>query len=166
MEESPVQKQFLESYDELSEAIFRHCFFRVSDRELALDLMQESFLKTWKYLSKGNDINDVRAFVYRVANNLVIDHYRKKKTISLDSITEDVNFQPTDNSFEDIISESEFNTVMRYVNDLDEPYKQAIIMKYIDGLPPQEIAEIIGESPNNVSVRIVRGLEKIRSKMK
>lgn len=167
MLDQALQRQFLESYDELSDAIFKHCFFRVSDREVALDLMQESFLKTWQYLSKGNDIHDVKAFVYRVANNMIIDYYRKKKSVSLESITEkeDSAFQPSDQSFENILSESELNQVMRFINDLEEPYRQAVVMRHIDGLSPQEIAEIIGESANNVSVRVARGLEKIRDKM-
>lgn len=167
-EQNSVQKQFLESYDELSDAIFRHCFFRVSNREVALDLMQDTFMKTWSYLQKGNDIQDVKAFLYKVANNLVIDYYRKKKTASLESLTEneESNFEPSDNSYLGIVSESEFNLVLKKVEALEEPYRQAVIMRYVDGLAPQEIAEIIGESANNVSVRIVRGLEKLREQMK
>jgi len=167
-EQNSVQKQFLESYGELSEAIFRHCFFRVSDREVAVDLMQETFLKTWKHLQGGNDIYDIKAFLYKVTNNLIIDHYRKKKSVSLESLTEgeDSNFEPTDDSYQDITSKAEVNLIMGKIAELEEPYRQAVIMRYVDGLPPKEIAEIIGETANNVSVRIVRGLEQLREKIK
>lgn len=167
-EKNTVEKQFLGSYDELADAIFRHCFFRVSDRDTALDLMQDTFLKTWKYIQKGNDIEDVRAFVYKVASNLIIDFYRKKKTTSLESITEseDSTFQPTDDSYQNIVSNSELNLALESIQELQEPYREAIVMRYIDGLTPKEIAEILGEKPNNISVRIVRGLEKLKEKIK
>lgn len=163
-----IEKQFIESYDELSDAVFRHCFFRVSDREVALDLMQETFTKTWRHIQKGNDIHDVRAFVYRVANNMIIDYYRKKKSLSLDKLSEDEesSFEPTDDSYEKIVSDAESREVREFVAELEEPYRQAVTLRYIDGLPPQDIAEIVGESANNVSVRITRGLEKLREKMK
>ena len=166
-EQQSLQQQFIESYDVLSDAIFKHCFFRVSDRDVALDLMQETFMKTWRYLQEGKDIHDVRAFLYKVANNLIIDFYRKKKSVSLDEITEgdENSFQPTDDSFEEIFSKAELQQIMKMIQNLEEPYRQAIIMRYIDGLSPQEIAEIIGESANNISVRITRGLEKIREQM-
>ena len=166
MENPSLQKQFLEAYDELSESIFRHCFFRVSNREEALDITQEVFIKTWVYLSKGNDIQDVRAFLYKVANNRIIDHYRKKKTFSLDDILEREEnvWEPHDEglSKDRMLHQAEIAQVLLYIDKLDEPYRQVVIMRYIDGLPPQEIADIVGETPNNVSVRINRGISKLK----
>ena len=52
--------------------------------------------------------------------------------------------------------------VMKTLNKLDPKYRQAVAMRYIDNLSPKEIAEAIGETENNVSVRIHRGLEQIR----
>ena len=70
------------------DAIFRHCYFRVFDRERARDLVQETFLKTWEYLTRGHDIENIRAFLYRVATNLIIDDSRRKKEISLEQLSE------------------------------------------------------------------------------
>lgn len=164
MEEKTVQQQFIESYDELSDAIFRHCYFRVSDREIALDLMQDAFTKTWRHLQKGNDIYDARAFLYKVTNNLIIDYYRKKKSISLEQLTEDEEnpFQPPDNAHEQMIIQAELSKAMEVLNKLEEPYRQAVTLRYVDGLSPKEIAEIVGESANNISVRINRGIEKLK----
>ena len=167
LEQNSLQKQFVESYDELSEVIFRHCFFRVSNREVALDLTQDSFAKTWQYLHKGNDIEDVKAFVYRVANNLVIDYYRKKKSSSLDALTdsEESPLQPTDDSHEQIVHAAEVGRVTKVLQKVEEPYRQAVTLRHIDGLSPKEIAELTGETANTVSVRINRGLEKLQQLM-
>jgi len=166
-EQNSLQKQFVESYDELSEVIFRHCFFRVSNREVALDLTQDAFVKTWKYLQKGNDIEDVKAFVYRVANNLVIDYYRKKKSSSLEALTdrEEVSFQPTDDSHEQVVHIAEVEQVMKVLEHVEEPYRQAVVLRHVDGLSPREIAELTGETANTISVRVSRGLEKLQRLM-
>ena len=164
MEEKTVQQQFIESYDELSDAIFRHCYFRVSNREVALDLMQDAFAKTWRHLQKGNDIYDARAFLYKVTNNLIIDYYRKKKSVSLEYLTENEErpFQPPDNAHEQMLFEAELSEALKMLNKLEEPYRQAVTLRYVDGLSPKEIAEIVGENANNVSVRINRGISKLK----
>ena len=81
-----IMEQFTKAYDELSDAIFRHCWFRIGDRERAKDLMQETFTKSWQYISRGEKVDNLKAFLYRVANNLIIDEYRKKKELSLDNL--------------------------------------------------------------------------------
>ena len=70
---------FKQAYEDHKDEIFRHCYFHTFDRELAKDLLQETFLKTWEYIVAGNDIENVRAFLYRVATNLVINAAKKKK---------------------------------------------------------------------------------------
>lgn len=165
VEDNSLQKQFVESYDEFADDIFKHCFFRVSDRELALDMMQETFTKVWKYVSSGKDIHNIRAFLYKVANNIVIDYYRKKKEVSLEKMEErsEVPFQIEDTgSGERILEESEIKIITEWIGKIDEPYKQAVTLRYIDGLSIDEIAEIVGESNNNVSVRINRGVKKLK----
>jgi DNA-directed RNA polymerase specialized sigma24 family protein len=79
MDKEETKQAFIALYDSLSSAIFRHCFFRLSSRERALEISQEAFLKVWEYFSRGTDIKNPTALVYRVVNNLIIDEYRRKK---------------------------------------------------------------------------------------
>ena len=53
MDKEETKQAFIALYDELSSAIFRHCFFRLSSRERALEISQEAFLKVWEYFDKG-----------------------------------------------------------------------------------------------------------------
>jgi DNA-directed RNA polymerase specialized sigma24 family protein len=71
--------EFIALYDEMADQLFRHCFFKLSNRELALDLVQETFSRTWEYISSGKEVNNIKGFLFKVANNLIIDEYRKKK---------------------------------------------------------------------------------------
>ena len=156
-----MEEEFIKSYDELADVLFRHCYFRLSDRERAKDVVQETFIRTWDYVKKGKDITNLKAFLYRVANNLIIDEYRKKKELSLDVLQED-GFDPGVDETGAIQSVSEGKYALAALAKIDPSYRQVIIMRYIDDLSPKEISLILGESENAVSVRIHRGLKRAR----
>lgn len=155
--------RFLEAYDSLSDAIFKHCYFRVYDREKAKDLTQECFLRAWECLAEGQDILNLKAFIFRIARNLVIDHSRKAKPVSLDDLL-DVGFAvPSALGSESILREVDASLLMAHLHRMEEPYREALMLRYLEGLGPQEIAEVCGEKENAVSVRINRGLKKLRA---
>jgi len=156
-----VENQFLAAHDTFSDAIFRHCLFKVSDRELALDLTQEVFTRAWKYISGGNKVDNIKAFLYRVANNLVIDEYRKKKGVSLDRLMDD-GFDVATGEEKRTMDIIDGRQAIALLEKIDEKYRQVILMRYVDGLLPKEIALILHESENSISVRINRGLKKAK----
>ena len=157
------EKKLLGAYDLYADALFRHCYFRLYDRELAKDVVQDVFMRAWEYTTANNEIVNMRAFLYRTANNLVIDTFRKQKTYSLDELKEK-GFDPKDESADtsrivDIISGKE---VLQVLHRLEEPYRAVVVMRYIDNLLPREIAIVLGESENAVSVRIHRAIKKVK----
>lgn len=157
------EKKFLKAYDDFADAIFRHCYFRVYDQERARDLMQDTFIKTWEYLARGNEIENLRAFLYRVANNLIIDNARKKKPVSLESMQEK-GFQPTAKDTPSAQTRIDAKMTLALLARIDKKYRDIIIMRYIDELSPKEIADITGETQNNVSVRLHRALGMLRKR--
>ncbi len=161
MKERELNEQFIKIYDELADAIFRHCFFRISDREKARDMMQDTFMKTWKYLASGGEIQNMKAFLYRTANNLLIDEYRRKKTDSLD-ILQEAGFDPAGETADKTINLAEAKNAIGAMQKLDEKYREAIMLRFVEDLSPSEIAAIIGETENAVSVRLHRGLKKLK----
>lgn len=148
-------------YEELADAIYRHCFFRVSSKELAEDLTQETFTKTWAYLSQGNTIDNPKAFLFRIAGNLVVDHYRRKKESSLDALAEG-GFDPMGDDEQSILTASAAKQALASLEQLDFEYREILTMRYVSDLSIGEIAETIGESENVVSVRIHRGVQKLK----
>ena len=157
-----LEKRFLEAYDEHADALFRHCLIRVRDRDIAKDLVQEAFSRTWLYLSEGKKIEHIRAFLYRVANNLIVDGSRRKKSSSLDSMMEEDGFEVKDESLTDPGDIADARGAMKLLSSLDEIYRVAISMRFIDGLSPKEIAVALSVSENVVSVRIHRGIDKLK----
>ena len=160
------EKEFLDAYQQYADAIYRHCYFRVYNKDLAEDLTQETFIKTWKYITEGKEIKNTKAFLYRVALNLIIDNSRKKQVLAFDQVKENeasVRLYSMEGS---IIERFEVQEIIKILDDLDEKYRQVIIMRYINQLSPPEIADILEISTNAVSVKINYAIKKIREIIK
>lgn len=162
------EKNFIHLYDLYLDAIFRHCWFCIRNRELALDLTQETFLRAWKYVMAGKNIKCPKTFLFHVANNLVIDWSRKRKEVLTDTpeIYERVGadsahreHKETQNNFD---IDVQFVEVMKVLNTFDEESRRLIVMRYIDDLSLGEIARALDESANVVSVRLHRAMEKLK----
>jgi RNA polymerase sigma-70 factor (ECF subfamily) len=156
-----AQAAFLKAYDEYADSIFRFALMKVSNRELALDITQEVFTKSWEYVTRGNTIDNWKAFLFRSAHNMIIDHYRKKKSDSLDQMEEDAGFLPV---AEELAADmgAEAKRIQHLITTLPKEYQTPLVLRFVDGLQPKDIAEILGLSVNVVSVRIHRGVEKLR----
>jgi len=157
-----TNEHFIKAYDEFSDAIFRHCFFKLSDRELAKDVLQDVFMRTWEYVSQKGEIKNIKAFLYQVANNLIIDQYRKRKyNLSLEEMKE-TGFDVPSKEKRDAYFSAEVRNIMEIIKKLDPIYKDVLFFRYVDDLSPKDIAEILNESENVVSVRLNRGIKKIQ----
>lgn len=165
-----AKETFQQAVIELEDALFKHCVLRVSDREVALDIVYDTFAKTWKHISDGKDIENMRAFLYRVLNNAIVDYYRKKKSVSLegylehkvhDDAHEDLHFDETQRWIDVIDGQN----ILKLLQEIPDIYRQALTLRYIDELGPSEIAELTGESENVISVRIHRGIKLLQEKV-
>lgn len=157
-----TETQLLKAFDDYADALFRHCFFRVSDREAAKDLVQEAFTRAWDHVRNEKEVRDYRAFLYRVADNLIVDFYRKKKAVSLEEIGDKEKNTLFYDERRTREVEDDARRVLAEIQKLPEEYQKVVTMRYIDELMPKEIAAILGETENTVSVRIHRGAEKLR----
>jgi len=156
------KNQFLRAFDDLSNALFRHAYYRVFDRELAKDLVQEAFIKTWQQLEGSKaEILAIKPFLYRVLNNLIIDHARKHKEESLDVLLEQ-GFDPSAPYDESQFTFLEAEKALQELSRLPSPYREVVVMRYLDELGPKEIAELIHESENVISVRLNRAVKILR----
>lgn len=157
-----MDKHFLEAYKQYADALFRHCYFKVSDRDLAFDLMQEVFKRAWEYVAAGNEVQNMRAFLYRIANNLVVDEYRKKRPVSLEMLAES-GLQIAQKERQELGKIIDAKDVLITVEKLAPLYREPVLLRYVQELSVKEIADILGEKENTISVRIHRGLEQLRA---
>ena len=164
MDQEETKAYFLQIYDSYADDIYRFCYLKVSNRELAQDLSQEVFTRFWQALREGTVMRSERALLYTMARNLVIDWYRKKKESSLDVLTEQ-GLEFGGDGADDVTREAEMAEALRMVSQLDEASRDVLILRFVDGLSPKEIALLSGESANAVSVRLNRAMKKMRTLM-
>jgi RNA polymerase sigma-70 factor, ECF subfamily len=155
------QDDFLEAYNSYSDAIFRYCYYKTSDRERAKDLVQDTFTKAWEYIAAGNEVGNIKAFLYRIANNLIIDGFRKKKSYSLD-VLEEQGFDPGVDKTDQLFNQIDGAIALKLLTKIPDTYREVITMRFVEELSIKEIAEILKEKENNISVKLHRGLEKLR----
>ena len=159
------EKEFLVAYEAHSDILFRHCLLRVRDRDVARDIVQEAFSRTWLYMAQGKKIDYIRAFLFRIANNLIVDGSRKKKMSSLDALMDDDGYEPKDESIREPIDTPALKKALALLDQLDESYRSVITMRFMEELTPKEIARALGVTENVVSVRLHRGIEKLKKLM-
>lgn len=164
MNQSALKEIFLQSFDTYSDAIFRFCLVKTSSKEMAEDFTQETFMRYWRSLAEGKGMRNTRSFLYTVANNLIIDWYRKKKTTSLENLQEQGYDAPDTAGFSSE-AQAELKEVLDTISELEEKDKEVLLLRYVEGLEPREIAEILEESANVVSVRINRAIDKVQKKL-
>lgn len=156
-----IERQFLDAYEAHADAIFRFCYFRIRHRTLAEDLVQETFIRTWKYLREGKTIDSIRAFLYQTARNLIIDEVRRKKpNASLDDQLE-MGIEPEGENEETILLQIQTRELLTKINLLPAPERQLILLRFVEGYKPNEIAKILEETPNTISVRIHRAKKSL-----
>ena len=165
------EERFLKAFEEFSDALFRHAFLRISDRERAIDIVHDTYTKVWSYVRNGHEVESFRPFLYKVLNNLIIDEYRKNKEASLDAMFEidgvdEGSFEDlTSNNVESLAAILDGKQVFALLEELPDTYREVIILRFVDELGPKEISELIEESENVVSVRLHRGLRLLRERI-
>lgn len=160
----PDKNKFLEVYDEHADAVFRRCLFKTSDREVARDLTQETFTRTWSYLTDGKSIDHMKGFVFRVANNLIKDHYKKSSSTAMGRMD---NFDPQRivDELENIEAKTQANQLLRVLKDMKPADRDVLTLNIVEGFGPKTIAKIQDSRENTVAVRLHRARRRLREKL-
>jgi RNA polymerase sigma-70 factor, ECF subfamily len=146
---------------DFSKALNIHAFLKVGNRAIGEDLVQQTFAKTWSYLVKGGNVDLMRAFLYHVLNGLIIDEYRKRKTLSLDALLSK-GFEPHVDDRERLINKMDGKMAMLMIESLPEPYKRVMRLRYKQDMTLPEISLLTGRTKGTVTVQIHRGLAKLK----
>ena len=159
------KKQFSELYNKYVDKIYRFIFLKVSSQEIAQDLTSETFLKGWQAFRNPRDIENPPAFLYKIARNLVIDHYREKEQKGTISTEELSIIDPRSSLEEKAILTSDLNTIRGALTNLKEDYQTVVIWHYLDDLSISEIAKILEKSEGTVRVTLHRALRALKSEL-
>jgi len=139
----------------------RYSSLKVHNYTLGEDLVQDTFMKTWHYLVKGGKIDVMKAFLYHILNNLIVDEYRKHKTISLDVLLEKGHELSVDSSRR-LFNVLDGKAALLLIQRLPATYQKVMRMRYVQDLSLEEMSLITGQTKNTIAVQVHRGLEKLK----
>lgn len=163
---SNPRKIFSRIYDQYVDKIYRFIFVKVNSQEVTEDLCSETFLRCWKvFKADQNKIENIQAFLYKVARNLVIDHYREKGRTEIVSADCVPITDPKTDLEEKTENDSDFSRIKLALNGLKEDYQEVIVWYYIDDLTVPEIANMVNKSEGAVRVMIHRALNFLKNKI-
>lgn len=145
MKESDILHLLEEDY---FDKILGFCCLRMNTREEAEDLAQDIALELIKIVRKGQTIDNLGAFIWRVSNNIFLKRLRDKKTGGTVYLPEDI--VSSDNIEEEITRRETENLLRREIALLSENYRKAVVMYYFDGKSTAEIAGELRKSPGTV----------------
>jgi RNA polymerase sigma-70 factor (ECF subfamily) len=144
--------------------LYRYVYFRVTNKADADDLTQEVFLKA--YTSFQNYVPSSESplpYFYTIARNMVIDHYRKKKTLVLNEDTlHQVPDTATASPEDEAATKEEYLLIQTHVTYLPEDQQDALVLRFINGLSNKEIARVMKKSEVAVRQLQSRGLRSLR----
>jgi len=163
---SNPRKIFSQIYDRYINKIYRFIFLKVNSQEIAQDLTSETFLRGWESFKSGNKIENPQAFLYKIARNLVTDHYREKGKARIISAEYVKITDPRTNLEEKALLNSDLDNVKAALTNLKEDYQNVIIWRYLDDLPIPEIAKIMDKSEEATRVQLHRALKALKNELK
>lgn len=163
-----IKNKFSKIYDSYIDKIYRFVFLKVSSSEIAEDLTSETFLRGWKAFEKNPDsIENPQAFLYQIARNMIADFYRDNKNNTPIISAEYVQIEdPNSNTEKRAELNSDMATIRQALVTLKDDYQNVIIWHYLDELPIQEVAGLLGKSEKNTRVMLHRALKSLKNQLK
>lgn len=142
--------------------LYRFCFFRVgNNKELAEDLVQSTFVKAWEKLAtfqKGS----FQAWLYTIARNMLIDHYRGvKETTHINESHIDDKQRVED----EVLQKLEVEKVMDALQFLTNDQRDVVIMKFVDDLSNREIAQILHKEEDAIRAMQYRAIKELKRRL-
>jgi RNA polymerase sigma-70 factor (ECF subfamily) len=141
--------------------IFRYLYYKVGDVHTAEDLTSEVFLRLLRSLSQQRPNNlQFNAWLYKIARNLAIDHYRKHQAQQPVSLEENLSTAEMD----DLNVDNRLNNQLLYkaVNQLPFDQREVVILRFINNLPIAEAARVMERSEDAIKGLQRRALSSLR----
>lgn len=159
-----LNEQFGQIYDQYIDKIYRFVYLKVNSQETAEDITSKVFLKGWEaFQSPKAEIKNPGAFLYQIARNAVVDHYREKgrtKVVSVDAGPQIAD--PGTDAHDKAILNADISVIKTAIQKLKPEQQDVIVWHYLDDMPIADIAQLLGKPAGTVRVMLHRGLKDLR----
>ncbi len=154
------EKELTTYWGQFSNELLNYIKKRVKNDHDAEDILQDVFIKIYKNFEKLNDHRKLKAWMYKITNNTIIDFYRKSKDpmIQFEKVESVIaNSHQLQNMNDEIIS-----CLIQFINELPDNYREPLEMHDLKGIKHQDISKHLSISISGSKTRVHRGREKLR----
>jgi RNA polymerase sigma-70 factor (ECF subfamily) len=154
-------------YERHAAAIFRYLYAHLGSRFDAEDLTSDVFLRAWRSLPSYHHRGvPFRAFLFRIAHNALVDHYRRiENQPGPLHETDHPAIDANDNPAEILVGKSDQWELSGILNGMKDDYRTVLVLRFISQLSPQETAAVMKRSSGAVRVLQHRALEELRHRI-
>ena len=150
-----------------ADATYRLCLRMMGNEQDAADMAQEAFLRAWRSLSSYKGQSRFSTWLYRVTSNVCLDELRRRRRGETESMQalEENGFEPVDpaETPEMALDRAELRRdLAEAISQLGSEQRAALILRDVQGLPYEEIAQILDLNLNTVKSRISRARSALR----
>jgi len=162
------EKKFEKIYFAFRKNLFWYVRKKVNSDEIAQDITADVFMKLFenKKILADRDQNGLRAWLYTVARNQVVDHYRKKsnnvEVKGLDDEIFDLVVSDRTEHLQQLIQDEKYQLIMAVIENLEPIEKEIITLRFQREMSFKEIAEIIKKDEGAIKMTLYRSIEKIK----
>jgi RNA polymerase sigma-70 factor (ECF subfamily) len=155
---------FGELYDKHIKDIYRFVYYKTHHKETAEDLTSRTFMKAYENIKTYRSTKaSFSVWLYKIARNTVIDHYRTRK---MTSNIEDVwDLKDNTDIAENTDVKIKMEEISEYMKELSSDQRDIIIMRIWQGLSYKEIAKILGKKEASCRMLYLRGINKLKDKI-
>ena len=138
--------------------LFRFAYWLSKDKNAAEEIIQESYLRAWKYLDKQLDKNTEKSWLLTIVRRENA-RYFSRKTLDIDDVEQN---DLVDTSSHSVEQNTEYENIRNQIALLAPEYREPLIMQVSLGLSSQEIAEQLMLTANAVNTRLFRAREQLK----
>lgn len=150
-----------------SEQIYQFLYFLTYDKQLAEDILQETFIRAHEARSNYRGDANVLTWLRSIAKNLAVDHFKRKKILQFLPFQTQIEIPKVEiSTLETLQIEEEYRELYIAISQLKFEYRIAIVLRKIEGLSIKETAEILGWSEAKVKNNTNRGLNSLSHLLK
>ena len=149
-------------YRELFPAVFGFVRFRVGDTHLAEDLTAIVFERALAKLATVRDPERVRAWLFTIARNAVVDERRQRRPDADLGAADQVEHLWFDSPEREVLDRDEWRRLVGYLAELDDRDREILGLRFAAGLTNREVGQIVRLSESNVAQIIHRAVVKLR----
>lgn len=155
---SKPECDIFEIWEDYKAALYLFILKRVEDQNIAKDILQEVLLKSYQYCSRGKEVLYLRSWLYKIAQNTVIDHFKQAGK------HEPVDFDVADEGNDSSLVGEASDYIRILLKLLPLAYSVPLELYDLQGMEQKEIAEKLNLSLSNTKSRIQRGRIKLKER--